>query len=339
MNIDTVLFLKIEAPNYSSAAIDRGFRENGIEVHSINWQQEKFNFGLHGLKGITLVRVRNMQPAPPDVIFIHANTPSPAHHPSILDREFITELRKYSFVINYTFDVRKNIDCHINIAPITDLILFSNKTDVKKMNEMGFRNVDYLQCSADYGLFHSVPREVLENNHNILFIGNNFVNTQLDFPLSMERKEMVDFLYKNYPRDFKAYGMGWSTRIINTPEDQRMLYNNCKIAICHNQFDYECYTSDRLFRAMGCGAFCITKHFEGIETMFEVSKHLATYRTLDELKIKIDYYLEHDAEREQIAKAGHEHVLANHTWTNRIAELKLLIHGRVSNAEKSESKV
>jgi len=332
MELQTVLFLKIEAPNYSSAAIQQSFIDNGYEVEAINWQHDRFNYGMDGLKEITLARVRNLQPKPPDIVFIHVNTPTPAHHPSLLDIEFIKELRKYSFVVNYTFDVRENIDCHINIAPHTDLILFSNMTDVKKMRALGYDNVDYMQVSADYNLFSKGAHSI--SVPDIVFIGNNFAPSNLNFPLAADRKEMVDFLYKNYPKDFKAYGMGWHTKIINTPEDQRELYNGCKIAISHNQFDYECYTSDRLFRIMACGTFCITKHFEGIETMFNVGEHLVTYRTLDELKYKIDYYLQLPDERQKIADAGYLHVRENHTWFKRIEKLKEIVDG--INRKKEE---
>ncbi|MEK6883045.1 MAG: glycosyltransferase, partial [Nanoarchaeota archaeon] len=69
-------------------------------------------------------------------------------------------------------------------------------------------------------------------------------------------------------------------------------------------------------------------YFEGIDSMFNIGEHLVTYRTMDELKIKIDYYLTNDSERQQIAKAGHEHVLNVHTWTHRIAELKTMLNGK-----------
>lgn len=58
---------------------------------------------------------------------------------------------------------------------------------------------------------------------------------------------------------------------------------------------------------------------KGMQEDFEDGKHLVFYKfgDFDDLKSKIDYYLEHDDEREKIRLAGHEHVKANHTYRQR----------------------
>ncbi|KKL12309.1 hypothetical protein LCGC14_2537050 [marine sediment metagenome] len=99
------------------------------------------------------------------------------------------------------------------------------------------------------------------------------------------------------------------------------LYRQSKIALGISAFDYDCYTSDRLFRAMGSGVFYLTKYFPGIESMFTNKKHLVWWHDIDECLELIDYYLRHGLEREQIAKRGAEIVSQEHTWDRRIEEL------------------
>jgi spore maturation protein CgeB len=41
------------------------------------------------------------------------------------------------------------------------------------------------------------------------------------------------------------------------------------------------------------------------------------YNNLDQLKQLIDYYLEHEEEREEIRKSGHDMVKINYTYKNR----------------------
>lgn len=321
MNLDSVLHIRLDAPNYSSDGIERAFKECGFDYHSVYWQQDRFNFGIQGLEQIILTKVKYLEPKHPDIIFLHIQ------NYSVITEEFAKELAKYSFVVNYTYDVREDLSWYIKLAPHIGLTLFSNMTDVKRMREIGFNNVDYLQVSADMELYSPYHAHKSNDYPEIVFIGNNFQNTAHKFPLINERKEMIDFLYRNYDRRFKAFGMNLNSRIINTPEETRDIYAACKIAISQNHFDYELYTSDRLFRIMACGAFCLTKHFDGIETMFEVGKHLHTWRTLDELKTKIDYFLSNDDARKSVAYAGMYHVRENHTWTKRIERLKEIING------------
>jgi spore maturation protein CgeB len=55
-----------------------------------------------------------------------------------------------------------------------------------------------------------------------------------------------------------------------------------------------------------------------LKSFFEDGKHLVLYRSLDEMVDKAKYYIEHDEEREKIAQAGYEHVIANHTIQHRV---------------------
>jgi hypothetical protein len=73
----------------------------------------------------------------------------------------------------------------------------------------------------------------------------------------------------------------------------------------------------RCFEALGTGSFLLTDWVPHIDEVFEDGKHLVLYRSLDEAVDKAKYYLKHDAEREKIAQAGYEHVMANHTIDHR----------------------
>ena len=81
----------------------------------------------------------------------------------------------------------------------------------------------------------------------------------------------------------------------------------------------ECGTSDRMFKAMGCGVLYITYPIKGIERLFTPGKHFVEYDgTYDDLVNKIKYYLEHKEEREKIAVEGQKEVLKAHTLKTRL---------------------
>ena len=77
----------------------------------------------------------------------------------------------------------------------------------------------------------------------------------------------------------------------------------------------------RIFEALSTGSFLLTNWIPTLGDLFEDGKHLVTYKTLDEMVEKAKYYLEHEEEREKIAKAGYEEFIAKHTYRHRIEKI------------------
>jgi spore maturation protein CgeB len=74
----------------------------------------------------------------------------------------------------------------------------------------------------------------------------------------------------------------------------------------------------RCFETMATGTMLLTDRISHIEELFEDKKHLVLYDGLDDMIEKAKYYLDHDEEREKIAQAGYEEVMAKHTIQHRI---------------------
>jgi hypothetical protein len=76
----------------------------------------------------------------------------------------------------------------------------------------------------------------------------------------------------------------------------------------------------RLFEATGVGTLLITDWKANLHEMFEPGKEVVAYRTSEECAEMIQYYLEHDKEREAIARAGQQRTLRDHTFHKRMQE-------------------
>ena len=83
--------------------------------------------------------------------------------------------------------------------------------------------------------------------------------------------------------------------------------------------------SERMYIAVGCGAFYMCQHVEGIEEVLEPDREIVTFRDEDEMIDKIKFYLKNDTLREKIARAGKERVLKEHTYEVRIREMISII--------------
>ena len=83
----------------------------------------------------------------------------------------------------------------------------------------------------------------------------------------------------------------------------------------------------RLYETTGVGALLLTDWKENLAEMFEPGAEAAVYRTPAECVQAIDYYLNHEAERVQTARAGHERTLRQHTYRQRMAQLVGIVEG------------
>jgi len=306
-----LLHIRIDAPGFSSNAIANAFTELGFEYHSINWQHIRFNSGVEIMRSFIVQEAKRINP---HIIFCHIQ------NSEAFDIQTWKDLSEVGRVINYTFDVRyaSEINWMYEAAPHIYHTFFACSEDVRNCKVIGIDNVSHMHSSCDMDLYKSLGKDIYA--FDIVFCGNRYDNTNLNFPLAEERQQMIEFLSQNYPLTFMPYGLGQKGGIIPGGTEVNV-YNFSRISINQNNFNLHDYTSDRIWRIMSSGCFCLTKYFPGIEKLFDKEVHLDWWNDFDELKLLIDFYLENQSERKSIAKAGMDHVRQNHTWTKRFSKL------------------
>ena len=77
----------------------------------------------------------------------------------------------------------------------------------------------------------------------------------------------------------------------------------------------------RTFEVPGAGGFLLTENAPGLERYFRINKEVATFESVTDLVSKVRHYLDHPDERDEIAVAGHERTIAEHTYDRRISEM------------------
>lgn len=314
-----VLFCGLYAPTYNSDGIARAFADNGYEVSIFDWQRLRFDVGPDGMKERLLTKAKMERP---DLIFLHIQTPDN------LDVETAAGLQSIAPTVQFTFDVRDDIRWYKEIAPHITLTLFGDLDSVDECRREGILNVGYLQSSADYDWYKRMNVPVNEKAfpaRDIVFIGNNFLNTNLNFPGAKQRSEMVEFMKDNFGDRFHVYGTGWRYSKMIHPQQEILVYNTCKVAITHNNYIRRGYTSDRLWRAMGCGAFTVSHYYPFINNDFNAGA-ISTWLHFDMLKDEVEKALANEPYRTKVAESGYELVRQNHSWTVRVKQLKNMIN-------------
>jgi glycosyltransferase involved in cell wall biosynthesis len=149
----------------------------------------------------------------------------------------------------------------------------------------------------------------------VIFVGSKTYHPEWPY-----RPKLINFLSQTYGARFNLYGREGLGTVRG--QDLNNLYASTKVVVGDTlcpEFVYPDYWSDRIYETIGRGGFLIHPYIPGLEKEFENKKHLVfyEYNNLDQLKQLIDYYLEHDEEREEIRRSGHELVKANYTYKNR----------------------
>lgn len=160
---------------------------------------------------------------------------------------------------------------------------------------------------------------------DVIFVGSRGYHPEWKW-----RPQIIDWLKETYKDRFEHWG-GDGLGVVRGKELNK-LYAETKIVIGDTlspNFNYPNYFSDRLFETTGRGGFIIFPYIKGIEDYFDLEKELITYTfgNFDDLKQSIDYFLEHDEEREKIRRAGFERTKRDHTYKNRWQEILKIING------------
>lgn len=309
-----VLHVGITAPTYSSEAITESFKEVFGDVMYFDWQSHRYNYGTDVMRKNIIESADSFKP---DLIFIHAN-----HNSEALSFEVYKSLSAIARTITYTEDVRHDILFFTRLSEFVDHCIFTNRDDVSNLNKVGVKNAVYLPVSYN-NLWYKPQVKTEKVYGDIVFIGNNYVGTSLDFPNAPERQEMVVALKSAFGNSFMAYGTGQENPMLN-PQQCIEAYNNAKLAITHNNFKRKGYQSDRGLNSMGCGCATILHHYDGIELDFR-NMIGGIWKSVDELVSLCGTYIENEWMRKQLSQYQYREVSLNHKWVNRAKKIREIL--------------
>ncbi len=281
-----------------------------------DWQDEIKKSDVFSMRE-KLIKINNE--FKPDLVFMQLQTPK------IIDA--ITASKLNGIIINWNGDVREPLpEWMKDLAPYIDATCLTNETDTEQLREEGF-NSWFFQIGFEDKIFTPKGQKLTTTNTiykhpDIVFMANHY---QDKFPYSQERYDIAKRLKKEYGNRFLLCGQGWDIEAINLmgePKKEVMVYRSCKIAINANHFLHKRFSSDRIFRIMGSGAFCLTRWYPGIEKDFVDGVHLKTFSNVDEMIYLINYYLKNEGERMDIGEAGCKLVHDKFKWMDNKRLLK-----------------
>lgn len=256
-------------------------------------------------------------------------------------REIIDEIKKMGILtINWYCNAAHQFHLIEDLAPAYDYCLVPEKFRLEDYKRIG-ANPIYFQEAANPQIYKPLN---LNKSLDVTFVGSKYG----------DRVEFINHLTSNSIH-VNVFGSGWKYRPIKdtikkifkpqqvvfpkkskylvtgnivSDKDYVELYSKSKINIGFSSCGDTHKSGERIlqirlrdFEAPMCGAFYITEYQPDIEEFFNVGKEIVCYYTKEDLVEKVKYYLNHDSEREKIAKAGYLRCLREHTWQQRFSKL------------------
>ncbi|BAI62005.1 conserved hypothetical protein [Methanocella paludicola SANAE] len=218
-------------------------------------------------------------------------------------------------------------------APCFNYVVTTAKSALPKYEKMGYTNVIKSQWACNNFLYKKME---LQFKYDSSFIGQPHGN----------RREIIQRI-KNSNIQIETWGTGWESGRV-TQEEMIKIFNQSRINLnlsnsstinninilgkiksmfVKNKNDKIIFNhinnqiKGRNFEVPGCGSFMLTGIAEDLDQYYDINKEVCCFEDMNDLLYKINYYLNHDEERRQIANAGYIRTLKEHTYVHRFNDI------------------
>lgn len=199
----------------------------------------------------------------------------------------------------WAIDTHLNFDQALKLARHYDIVFAAQRDGAAKLKQAGIADCHWLPLACDPELHFA---GTVTKDWDWCFVGNLFPG---------ERQEHLNLLQHIFPNSW--VGQRYFHAMARTFAASRIVFNRS----LRNDINM------RVFEALASGSLLVTNDLteNGQPELLKDGVHLATYRDTEGLLKTVQYFLDHDEEREQLAAAGRAEVLARHTYRHRMESL------------------
>lgn len=109
--------------------------------------------------------------------------------------------------------------------------------------------------------------------------------------------------------------------VVSSLDGMPKVFKSSKINLNLTAKGIQSGASLRIYDVLGCGGFLLSNYQAELPEQFEIGKEIVLFESEKDLLEKIAYYLEHEEEREEIARNGYEKVKNHYTYRKRLEEM------------------
>ncbi len=271
----------------------------------------------------------------PDVIWIEKG--------HFVSRALLREIKRHTnaLLVCYNTDdiryARNGWRLHLPSIPEYDIYFTTNQFNVPELKAAGARQVVLTQMGYNRNLFtlrQVAAEDALRLGGDVGFIGH----------WEQATEEIILKLAANRV-GIRVRGASWTKmknkkmlKAIVEPhalsiEDYTKAIISTKINLGINSTQSRNLSSGRTFEIPAAGGFLLGQRTSEHQSFYVEGKEAEFFDSAEELAEKISYYLEHDAERQSIALAGHQRcVSSGYSWQELMVGLVSIIEGAIAKS-------
>lgn len=217
-------------------------------------------------------------------------------------------------------------DRDVKIANIVDVVLVSNIDNVQRWEDLGATQAEQVPVmAADLEMHGRVKRNVEEPLCDVGFVGSFLPKSRFGHRIGV-LKALASYDLGIWSVDGKSVleseGLGSFYRGPVTRSGCPEIYARTKIMVNIQARRTPRGSNLSTFEIPASGGFQLVS---GVTEGFFEEDEVVVFDGVEDLKKKIDYFLENEAEREDIAAGSRKRVLSDHTFESRIEKLATLV--------------
>ena len=213
----------------------------------------------------------------------------------------------------------------VHCLPLYDRVFVFDHYYLGPLKECGVERTSFLPCAADPALYH--PQAVAESERSLYEATVSLVGVYFE-----SRGRVVEGLVKE--PGLRIWGPGWASFLISqlgeegrnrfqgeelSPDQVSKVYTASAVNLNgHHAQSRWGGLNTRAFEIPAAGGFQLMDHVRGMEELLEPGREVAVYETAEQVPELVQRYLKDSEGRARIARAGHERVLAQHTYRHRM---------------------
>lgn len=175
---------------------------------------------------------------------------------------------------------------------------------------------DFLErANLQFGEFYIVdPREITADLLNVKISGRERIKVME----TISKKHRIN-LYT--PSEYKGNDNIQMFGPIDYYSQMPFVFRNSRINLNITSKTIQSGIPQRVLDILACRGFCLTNYQPEIDEFFEDGVDLVMYTGMEDLANKVDWYLEHEKERAEIAEAGYQKVKECFSMREKLAEI------------------
>lgn len=208
-------------------------------------------------------------------------------------------------------------------APAFNWVSTTDSRAIPKYQRIGYKNVIKTQWACNHFQYQRLG---LPLHYDVTFVGQ---------PHGTRRATIASL--RKAGIDVRTWGHGWENGRLEQ-DDMIRVFNQSRInlnlsnaSVATGRMGWRRMIKrqtlppnqikGRNFEIPGCGGFLLTDKADDLDTYYAEGREIGVFSTPTDLVEKIRYFLDHDQERGEIAAAGYQRTLAEHTYERRFTEI------------------